>query len=306
MKISKTGVGATVEEATKNALELLSAPAGAKVETNIIDRGKAKILGIFGGSPAKVEASYEQIEKKAKIDKTEKNIKTAPAVKPEPSNEKSDETRAQPNVDDPKFDDVKAYINTILTALKLDGSTITVTEENGDVDIDIQFDNDDYGCIIGRRGETLDAIQYLVRRKLNRNREDYNRVSINVGDYRQKREAILRSLAKRNAERVKKYGRNVVLDPMNPYERRIVHTAIQEIEGVSSHSVGSDDNRKVVITLNEGVKPTHGGYSRSRSSSSRGGSGRRSSRSAAVDASAPSRAPRSDSEGTSLYGKISF
>ena len=143
---------------------------------------------------------------------------------------------------------------------------------------------------------------YYKTQNCGKDKEDYRRVTINAGNYRQKREDTLRALAKKQAERVKKYGRNVCLDPMNPYERRIIHTTVQEIEGVSSHSVGSESDRKVVITLAEGFKPTNPGrggrygrndYNRRRNNSYRDRDAEQK----------PQRAPRSDFEG-SLYGKI--
>ena len=143
---------------------------------------------------------------------------------------------------------------------------------------------------------------------MNKGKENYKRVSINIGNYREKRAETLRELAKRNAAKVLRNGRNAVLDPMNPYERRIIHTTIQEIEGVESHSVGSDSERKVVITLAEGVKPTNpdrrynnrggkGGYNRG----NRGGNRNSSAQSAPQQ---PARSPRSDISNASRYGKI--
>ena len=263
------GKGATADEAYNAALALLNAPEGAEIKHEVITQAKPKILGIFGGSDCEVRAYYE--------------------------------------AEEDKFASIKAYINRILSALGAENPEINVHVENGeDVKIDINC-GEDYGSVIGRRGETLDAIQYLTRLVLNRETDEYKRVSINVGNYREKREATLRSLAKKNAARVRKYGRNVVLDPMNPYERRIIHTTIQEIEGVTSHSVGSDDERKVVITLEEGVKPLNGGgnYNRGRGGYNKGGYNRnRVGRSYEKSASsAPSREPRSDTAGT-LYGKI--
>mgnify|MGYP000146358723 CR=1 FL=1 len=89
---------------------------------------------------------------------------------------------------------------------------------------------DDYGIVIGRRGETLDAIQYLARMVANRGVSGYKRVSINIGNYREKRKGALVSLAKKDAARAVRTGRNITLEPMNPYERRIIHTAVQEVE----------------------------------------------------------------------------
>ncbi|MBR6004634.1 MAG: single-stranded DNA-binding protein, partial [Clostridia bacterium] len=121
---------------------------------------------------------------------------------------------------------------------------------------------------------------------------------------REKRENTLRALARKNAAKVKKYGRNIVLDPMNPYERRIIHTTIQEIEGVSSHSVGNDDGRKVVITLEEGFKPTNGGgYNRNRRGGRNDNHGRR-ERAPKYEPQSNNRPPLSDSSSASLYGKI--
>lgn len=104
--------------------------------------------------------------------------------------------------------------------------------------------------LIGRRGETLDAIQYLTSLNVNRGREDYLRVSLDTENYRAKREEALRKLAVRMANRCKKSGRRVVLEPMNPYERRILHSALQADPEVTTHSEGEEPYRRVIITLN--------------------------------------------------------
>ncbi len=270
------GTGATIDEAKEAALKEPNAPEDADIKYDVIEMPKAKVFGLFGGSPAKMRAYYE--------------------------------------VEDDPFVKAKEYILTILKSLGIDEAEIEVEADDEDVRISISC-GDDYGSVIGRRGETLDAIQYLTRLVINRGSEEYKRVSINVGNYREKRENTLRALARKNAAKVRKYGRNVVLEPMNPYERRIIHTTVQEIEGVTSHSVGSDGDRKVVITLEEGVKPTNGGgynnrgrggYNKGgnrggyRNGGNRGGYNRRENSDAPA---APARAPRSDSAG-SLYGKI--
>ena len=272
------GTGATLEEAKDAALKALGAPEDADVKYEIIEKPKAKVFGLFGGSDAKVKAFFE--------------------------------------IPDDPFAKAKDYVMTILKSLGIEEAEIEVEADDEDVKINISC-GDDYGSVIGRRGETLDAIQYLTRLVINRGSEEYKRVSINVGNYREKRENTLRSLARKNAAKVRKYGRNVVLEPMNPYERRIIHTTVQEIEGVTSHSVGSDGDRKVVITLEEGVKPTNGGnyrgnrggynkggYNKGGYRGNRGGNGGRRYNSESSESSAPARAPRSDSAGASLYGKI--
>lgn len=157
---------------------------------------------------------------------------------------------------------------------------------------------DDYGLVIGRRGETLDSIQYLTRLAANRKKDegDFTRISLNVGNYREKRKHTLSELARKNCQKVLKYGRNVTFEPMNPYERRIIHTTVQEIEGVISYSVGTDAERRVVISLAEGVKPTHpskGGYNnRGRRDARRQGGPRRSNPSAPKQDA--QRAPKTD------------
>ena len=265
------GTGSSLDEAKEAALKALEAPEDADVKYEVLEREKAKLFGLFGGSLAKVKAFYEYEE-------------------------------------DP-FAKAKNYVLTILASLGVNDAEISVEADDEDVRISINC-GDDYGSVIGRRGETLDAIQYLTRLVINRGNEDYKRVSINVGNYREKRENTLRSLARKNAAKVRKYGRNVVLEPMNPYERRIIHTTVQDIEGVTSHSVGSDSDRKVVITLEEGVKPTHnGGYNKGgRGGYNKGGNrgGYRGSKPSynKSEPAAPSRPPRSDSAGASLYGKI--
>ncbi len=107
------------------------------------------------------------------------------------------------------------------------------------------------GILIGHHGETLDAIQYLVNlcahRKGDGTSKDFVKIVVDIEDYRRKREETLRSLARRMAAKAQKYKRNVVLEPMNPFERRIIHSEIQGIENVSTHSVGSDENRKIVV-----------------------------------------------------------
>ena len=161
---------------------------------------------------------------------------------------------------------------------------------------DIYFEitcEEDYGNIIGRRGETLDALQYLTRLFVNRAEDNNKRVALNVGDYRSRREETLKALAKRQASRVLKYSRSSALEPMNPYERRIIHTAIQEIEGVTSHSVGEGDRRRVVITPEGGEKR---GYRNDRR-------GREKRAPYVPEISAEPREKKVDST-ASLYGKI--
>jgi len=133
-----------------------------------------------------------------------------------------------------------------------------------DVDVDIEKEEDeindtvlmkitgkDSGIIIGRRGETLDALQYLTNLVVNKHSDTYKRVIIDVENYRKRREETLVRLAGRLADRVTRYRRNITLEPMNPYERRIIHSALQNHRYVETYSIGEEPNRKVVISLKQ-------------------------------------------------------
>ena len=269
---------------------------------------KKKTLGLFGGSLAEARAYYELPDEVKKQSKTQKPAKTEKKAEPKKSEIKKEAAPKKEEAVKDEKDTVKtcgnaskaaeAYIKSVLDGMGVKDVTITANEDDESVYVQLDCGND-YGYVIGRRGETLDAIQYLTRLVINKGKDNYKRVSINAGNYREKREETLRELAKKNAARVKKYGRNVCLDPMNPYERRIIHTTIQEIEGVDSHSIGSESDRRVVITLAEGFKATNPSNGRGR----RGDYRRYDNRSQTKEQAAPTRAPRSDLEG-SLYGKI--
>ncbi len=327
MKIEKLATGATIDEAIANAVKELNAPSGADIHTEVVAYPQKKILGLFGGSPAKAKAFYELPDEPVKAEPVKKAAPVK-AEKKQPAPQKAAPVKAEEKPAEQKkvAEVVKTAINTqeseslkaaaaylkeILSGMGVGEVNIEAfrTQES---EVIFELDcGDDYGIVIGRRGETLDSIQYLTRLVANKTKKDgeYSRISINVGNYREKRNNALRELAKKNSEKVLKYGRNVTFEPMNPYERRIIHTAVQEIEGVSSHSVGSDSSRRVVITLAEGVKPTHpskGGYNRGRGGRGGYNRGGNRGRSNSAPADAPSRAPRTDAgaEKVSLYGKI--
>lgn len=323
--------GATIEEAQENAKKALNAPESADVRTEILQMPTKKVLGLFGGSPAKARAYYEAPDA-PKAPEKKKAEKPAPA-KVEKKESVKAPAKAEAKKEDAvvaeevKAEDVKIsiadsksltaavdYLKKVLTGMGV-AQVETEAYRTKDNEVIIELDcGEDYGIVIGRRGETLDAVQYLTRLVANKYKtaDEYSRISVNVGNYREKRKNTLRELAKKNAEKVLKYGRNVTFEPMNPYERRIIHTTIQEIEGVTSHSVGADAGRRVVITLAEGTKPTHpskGGYNNRRGG--KGGYGNRNQRGGrgngrSQTVEAPARAPRTDAgaEKVSLYGKI--
>lgn len=147
------------------------------------------------------------------------------------------------------------FVTTLVKNMELDVEVKTEVVNGKDVKITLV--GEAAGMLIGHHGETLDSVQYLANLTANKgdeDREDYSKITVDIENYRAKREETLRTLARRMAARVRKNGRNMTLEPMNPYERRIIHSEIQDIEGVSTYSIGSDDNRKIVICLEDKVK----------------------------------------------------
>ena len=269
------GEGVTIEEAFEKALNELGADETKDVQREVIEMPAKKVLGIFGGSPAKVRVWYEESNEENAIE----------------------------------------YLRTILVAMGLENVQLSSEEIDGGVHITVECE--DNSLIIGRHGDTLDALQYLTGLVLNKGREEYCRVSIDTGSYREKREKSLSGFARKMAFQVTKTGKSVTLEPMNPYERRIIHTTVQGIKGAKSSSIGEGADRKVVISLEEGFKPTGDRYNRGgrgRYGNNRGGykkdgnrgGYKRDRRFDSVEKSEPAeqREPRSDLKGAFLYGKI--
>ncbi len=324
--------GATIEEAQQAAVLSLNAPEEAEIQFEVISFPEKKKFGLFGGKPAEVRAFYEaedekteekpvknsQKKKDTKKEVVETVINAADDLKAEePKLEKKSEPEVvkapavQVALDECPESVLKAYdyLNKIINGIGINTVTIDITKSDKDYFFNIDSE-EDYSILIGRRGETLDSIQYLVRLAANRgpSEDSISKISINIGNYRQKREATLKEIAAKTASKVKKYGRSIALDPMNPFERRIIHTEISTIDDVVSYSVGVDADRKVVIALAEGVKPTHQKkpYSGNRGGYNKGGRGRGNGRGydKAPAPEVPTRAPRSDAAGLSRYGKI--
>ena len=140
--------------------------------------------------------------------------------------------------------EARMFLEDVFEKMKI---SVEIESEEGEESITLRVKGKDSGIIIGRRGETLDALQYLTSLVVNRDRDGYKRVTIDIENYRQKREETLVRLANRLAERVGRYRKNVTLEPMNPYERRIIHSTLQNNKYVETYSVGEEPNRKVVI-----------------------------------------------------------
>ncbi len=266
---------ASVEEARRLIARELGADESA-ITFEVQQEPTKKVLGLFGGAPAIVKgrlaesaAAAAPVEKTGKAEKAEKTEKPHKALNPE-------EISAA-------VAKATAYLESVLRAMGAEEFTVTATEtENG---CEISLEGEDLGFIIGRRGDTLDALQCLTGLVANRAGSGYFRVTLNIGNYREKREQALVSLAKRLGAQTARTGRKHSLEPMNPYERRIIHTAVQDMEGVISWSVGSDPNRHVVIgpsddNPNKGRADERRGGNRggNRNRSGRGNGGRSGSR----------------------------
>lgn len=148
------------------------------------------------------------------------------------------------------------YIAGILEKM---GLNIEIETEDTEDSIVLSLKGEGLGVVIGRRGETLDSLQYLASLVANREGGSYKRVSIDIGDYRKKREETLNALAKKLAAQAVKTGRSVTLEPMNPYERRVIHSAVQEVEGATSRSIGEEPNRRIIISSTAAPKKSYNG-----------------------------------------------
>lgn len=304
------GFGNTINEAQENALANLGAKPEDDVQFETVSMYKKKVLGIFGGSKAEVRAFVELPDPKPQKSKNKNNKKKSAEKKKEKPTvkETKEEIKKAEEIPTDTFDDAieeekipsdtpvgtaLAYLRTLLVSLGCENLKIkAATRENI---VHVIIEGDKLGAIIGRRGETLDALQYLASLAANNGGGHY-RISLNIGDYREKREKALVALANKVAGQVIKNGRSRGLEPMNPYERRVIHTAVQQIEGVSSSSVGEGSRRRVVIYPEGGeIRPPKNG-------NRRGGNGRDRKPSRTV-ATEPAREPKKDSD-IPLYGKI--
>lgn len=153
----------------------------------------------------------------------------------------------------------KEFISNVTEKLGLNvEADVSFNEENNILNVDLKGEG--LGLLIGRRGETLDSIQYLTNIYVNKTSEEYIKVTIDTENYRERRQEALVSLAERTAAKAVKYRKNMIIEPKNPYERRIIHEALQDYPEVTTYSVGEDPNRKVIVAY----KGMAGGYRKSR------------------------------------------
>ena len=268
--------GKDVAEAKENARAALGAGPLDDVKFEILHIGSRGIFGIIGVKPAQVKAIIETPDVHEKRRETPRRDKKQKQRKPEgkredrkskeeksrePKNEKKVQQAVIPERDikmelrevaegeDMSFD----FIKTLISDIGLSAQAELYSCDDGTRRITIS--GDDAPVLIGHHGDTLDALQYLAnlasaRKNINGER-DKSRVTIDIGGYRAKREETLRALARNKAAKALRNRRSVMLEPMSAYERRIIHSEVQGIEGVSTNSIGSDNNRKIVIYLTD-------------------------------------------------------
>ena len=271
--------GKDIVEAKENARAALGAGPLDDVNFEVLHAGSKGIFGIIGVKPAQVRAYMElpdtEERHRKKSDKPRRennNNNNQKENRPEKKNKPKAEKKANANEDKPKSkvvpeielklepkivkdgEDVSFdFVKTIIADIGLSADAALFSCEDGTRRIIIS--GDDASTLIGHHGDTLDALQYLAnlasaRKNINGER-DKSRVTIDIEGYRAKREDTLRALARRMAAKALRNRRSVMLEPMSAYERRIIHSEIQNIEGVSTNSIGSDNNRKIVIYLTD-------------------------------------------------------
>ena len=220
--------GATIEEAQQAAVLALNAPEKADIQFEVISLPEKKVLGLFGGKQAEVRAFYEAPDEKpskksalAKKNDKKRTQKTEKAEKQPTEEAEVKEEPAEPvDIKDCPENVKKAYdyLGTIIAGIGVEGTKVEVKRRDKDFIFSITSE-EDYSLLIGRRGETLDSIQYLVRLVANKAKgDDFQKVSVNVGNYREKREKTLEILGRKLAFKACKTGTKTSLEPMNPYE----------------------------------------------------------------------------------------
>ena len=216
------------------------------VSVEIVERAKSGFLGI-GASPAVIRVEYEVPD--------EPEVKAAPVTEPAPAKsaepkESAAEVKSAAPAEPKYTEGVKAaaesFLRGLLERMGIQAE-ITISDREGG-GLLVELSGPGMGAVIGRRGETLDAIQHLTNYAVNRGSEKRCHISVDAESYRAKREESLVRLAEKMAAKVVKYKRSMALEPMNSYERHVIHTALQNYEGVSTSSTGTEPNRRVVVS----------------------------------------------------------
>ena len=284
MEKTMIATGKTIDLAIESALAQLGLDRDS-VSVQVLEQAKSGFLGI-GASPAKVEVTYEAPDEvpaaprsalsaasrskpkakpaapKAEAPKAEPKpqpkAEPKPAPKAEPKPQPKPAPKAEPKVEAPKEPKIYAAAEPGSVSEKIEIFLKGLLEHMGSQAVPhawqenentymVDLVGEDLGYLIGRRGDTLDAIQHLCNYAVGRNVEGHIRINVDAESYRQKREASLRSYAEKKAQRVLKARRRITLEPMNAYERHVVHATLQDMDRITTYSIGTEPNRRVVI-----------------------------------------------------------
>ncbi len=247
--------GRTEEAAVQNALDQLGLDRDS-VSVEILERARSGFFGI-GGSPAKVKVTYEVPDEApapkppVKAPVAEQPPVRQPAPAPVEAAAAVEEEPLSPEAKAADYETrIRAFLSGLLEQMGVQAEiTVGQRTENG---IPVTLDGPKLGAVIGHRGETLDAIQQLTNYAVNRGRAHRVRIHIDAENYRAKREESLRRLATKVAAKVVKYRRNVTLEPMNAYERHVIHETLQDYPDVITYSTGTEPNRRTVVAYSRG------------------------------------------------------
>lgn len=242
-------IGKTEEDAIANGLDQLGLTRD-EVSVEILNRGKTGFLGI-GSVPARVKLTYEEQDQPdlteqpvAKVQGEQLNVPVISESKLQPVEQGN---FAESSTDDEMSQAILKFQTGLLIHMGVNAVS-TVTREGNIYQVVIHGEN--IGALIGHHGETLDAIQQLTSYAVNRGRSNRVRIHVDAEGYRAKREESLSRLAIRTAEKAIKYRRNITMEPMNAYERHVIHTALQDFPGVNTYSNGTEPNRRTVVVFN--------------------------------------------------------
>lgn len=261
----------TLDDAITEALVQLGVTSD-RLDYIVVEKGSEGFLGI-GRKQAVIKARRKREEKPVEETVEESKVETPvkEEVKPEKKTEKKlakehshtkknvreekPEVKSEPKkevelakVEPQTIETCEKFIYDVMNAMGMDDVKVTsVVDEEGALSINMEGSN--MGILIGKRGQTLDSLQYLTNRVANKMQDGYVRVKLDTEDYRRRRKETLENLAKNIASKVKRTRKTVSLEPMNPYERRIIHSALQSDPAVSTHSEGEEPYRRVVVTL---------------------------------------------------------
>ena len=279
---STVKVAKTVDEAVELAIKELNCSKEEAV-IEVIEEPKSGIFGLFGSKDAMVRVSCEEdisklldevisdnssevknnikkdteperVSEKENIEsvevsKSENKVEKTEVLKTEEVEEVTDEEIEPVEIDEEFKVKIKSFLNSVIQKMGIESNIETFTDDFGIKFNIIPVNENDIGIVIGKRGETLDAIQYIANLVANRNTDRYIRISVDCNGYRDKRVNSLKSLARKMANKAIKYNKNMRLEPMNPFERRVIHSSLQSFDGIYTVSEGNEPFRRVVIKI---------------------------------------------------------